>query len=461
VKLYRSLICLFVLFACVFSQSSQPRTINDTIYIKEVVIQGNKRTDTDIVKHYLKIDTGMVFDSSLVTAAKKRLKSTDLFSKIDIITLIKPDGIHVYVILIEGLHYNVYDIGGEYYLYKYRHEEFWWRLRLGVEDMNFRGRMEVLRVHASIWDCRSLSVSWQKPLFPSLWYFSTSVYAEERPEDVRWIDHTSASLRLSIGRKFLSNSRAFLGVIPFYEKMIIYSYNADTTAVLKQSRHIKEVFTSLSSGTDFRDKKYDPESGFLMFHDLRTNSLYSGIVKSYYQYTGDFRFFFPFFFDDHKFASRLQIHMRNRNTGIYHPLQYGGDFSSLRGYFKNEFPHKIKINDALLFSFEYRFPILRFPPMKVPVLSHFSDLFSALEYRVDGALIFDYGRMAPSLGELFDPDGKIESGTGIGAGLRIMVPTIRKSAVIDVVWGEDPTTGRGDIHFIKSPTWHLYVDTFY
>lgn len=458
---YRFFLCLLFSVTCIFSQAVQSSPQKDTAIIKEVIIKGNNRTDTDVVKLFLKIDTGMVCDSALIADAKKRLKSTDLFSKFEIIPLPKPDGIHVYVILVERPPFNIYDLGGEYFLYKYRISDFWWRLRLGVEYTNFRGRMEVLRVHASIWDYRSLAVSWQKPLFPSKWYIGLSVAAEQRPEDARWIDHTSASARLSIGHRLLSNSRLFLNVIPFYEKMDIYKYNTDSTAVIKRSIHVREVFSSLSTSTDYRDRKYDPNSGFLLFHDFRTNALYSGIVKDYFQYSGDFRFFFPFFFTDHKFAARLQIISRNCNTGIYHPLQFGGDFSSLRGYFKNRFPQSIDIKDAFLFSTEYRFPILRFPPMKVPILNRFSDIFNSLEYRVDGALIFDYGRMSEKPGELVKLNGKIESGTGLGGGIRIMVPTIRKTAVIDFVWGEDPSSGRGKIRFDKSPYWHFYVDTFY
>ena len=103
---------LFFASAAAFSQDSVARSASDTLYIKEIIVQGNERTHADIIKYYLKIDTGMVFDTILLSDAKKRLNSTELFSKVDIISLAKSDGVHVYVILVEGFPYNVYDIGG-------------------------------------------------------------------------------------------------------------------------------------------------------------------------------------------------------------------------------------------------------------------------------------------------------------------------------------------------------------
>ncbi len=185
--------------------------------------------------------------------------------------------------------------------------------------------------------------------------------------------------------------------------------------------------------------------------------LYSGVASTFYQFTNDFRLFFPAF-SDQKIASRLLIQLRDKSVSDYHPLQYGGE-GSIRGYLRGEFPQKLIVNDAFVFSTEYRFPIFRFPPMRVPVLSNYSDIFRSLNYRLDGALIFDYGRMSSSIHDLVSINSSnIESGTGLGFGLRVMVPNMEKSASIDFVWGEDPSTSKNKIRFYKNPMLYLYVD---
>ena len=446
--------------------SSQNRldSVQQNIYIKEIQVQGNKRTSIEVVNHFLQLDTGMVFDSLLIEKAKKRLKSTDLFLKVDIITLIKNDGLYIYVILIEGLFFNVNDIGGEYHLYKYRRPQFWWRFHMGVEDKNFRGKMEVLRTQISFWDYRSISISWKKPLFPSPYFFSVGIGAEQRPEEAQWIDHSSISSRLLLGRNFSTHSNIYLGINPFYEKLKIQHYErllpSNDSVIKSTTNNIYEVFSSLSGTIDFRNDNFCTRSGFFLYSDIRTNALYSGSVVSFYQLTNDFNWYFPLFLKDHIIASRLLTQFRDKNTGYVHSLQYGGD-GSIRGYFRGELPRKKTIKDALIFSTEYRFPIYHFPLMRVPIFANYSDVFKSLNYNLDGALILDYGRMSQSLSDLFNINSDFESATGIGFGLRVMVPTLEKSANIDLVWGEDPKSGKGELRFARNPTWHLYVDLHY
>jgi len=50
---------------------------------------------------------------------------------------------------------------------------------------------------------------------------------------------------------------------------------------------------------------------------------------------------------------------------------------------------------------------------------------------------------------------------GIGGSLRVLVPSLQKTAVIDFVWPSDPRRPRGETRFVSKPTWHLYVDMVY
>ncbi|HMA64530.1 MAG: POTRA domain-containing protein [Fibrobacterota bacterium] len=468
--------CLFLLCMSLqaFTQDTSAITPGDSLTIREIVIQGNKRTDTSIVKHFLKIDTGIVFDSVKIAAARERLKSTDIFSKVDIIKLIKGDGVHLYVILVEGLAYNLYDIGGEYYLRKYGEETFWWRLHLGIEDKNFRGKMESLRLQASIWDWKSISAYWTKPLFPSPWYLSTGLTLEMAPGQWAKIDQSIISGRISVGRKVFSHSRVFLGVIPYHEKREKFTTIKDTvptadsfsvnsrkeTSVIR----IDELFSYLATGTDYRNTGFDPSKGWAFYSTFQTNALHPDMVTPYYQFVGDLRFYQPFIFTNHKFATRLQLHMRTKYTGEYHEMGYGAEGSSTRGYIRGQLPlnaSTLRARDAGFFSAEYKFMIYQFPPMDVPILWRVNNAFRNLDYRLDGALIFDYCRIAPSLEDLFSIDGTVQSGMGIGGSIRVLVPSLQKTAVLDLVWPSDPRRPRGETRFFTKPIWHLYVDMVY
>jgi outer membrane protein assembly factor BamA len=473
-RVFATYIFLLCMMLQAFGQDTTAITPGDSLTIREIVIQGNKRTDTSIVKYFLRIDTGTVYDSIKIAAARERLKSTDIFSKADIIKLVKGDGVHLYVILVEGLAYNLYDIGGEYYLRKYGEKSFWWRLHLGIEDKNFRGKMESLRLQASIWDWKSISAYWTKPLFPTPWYFSTGVTLEMAPGQWTKIDQSIISGRISVGRKAFSHSRIFAGLIPYHEKRERYAIIEDTTRIVDSliiNSHketsvvrIDELFSYLATGTDYRNVRFDPSKGWAFYSIFQTNALHPDIVTPYYQFVGDFRFYQPFIFSNHKFATRLQLHMRTKYTGEYHEMGYGAEGSSARGYIRGQLPlnaSTLRACDAGFFSAEYKFMIYQFPPMDVPILWRFNNAFRNLDYRLDGALIFDYCRIAPSLEDLLSIDGTVQSGMGVGGSLRVLVPNLQKTAVIDLVWPSDPRRPRGETRFITSPTWHLYVDMVY
>lgn len=459
-KIPFSLLLLFVFYATVNSKNYIDSINKKPVYIKDITIEGNKKTRIEVVNYFLQIDIGMIFDSSAVKKAKQRLLSSDLFLKVEILTLFKTDGAYLYVILNEGLFFNINDIGGEYYLRKYKKSQFWWTLHLGVENKNFRGKMEVLKTQISFWDSRSLSISWLKPLFPSDNFFSIGLGMDLHPEEARWVDHNNISGRFSFGHALSPQFKVYTSLSPLYDKTIKKSLLISTqndTSIFSSTAKLCELFTNLSTTLDFRDNNFDTRSGYYIFSDIKTNVFYSGIAPAFYQFTNDFRCYFPTF-SDHKIASRLLIQLRDKSVGDYHPLQYGGE-GSIRGYLRGEFPHSLIVSDAFVFSAEYRFPIFRFPTMRVPILSNYSDIFRALNYRLDGALIFDYGRMSTSIRDLVSiGTTNIESGTGLGFGLRVMVPNMEKSASIDFVWGKDPFSSKNNFRFYKNPLLYLYVN---
>ncbi|HMD68178.1 MAG TPA: hypothetical protein VKF42_04805, partial [Chitinivibrionales bacterium] len=149
--------------------------------IVEINYCGNRVTNPRMLRIYLGIDTGMVYDSVLIAAGKKRLMDTYLFSKVEVLRLQNPDGVHVWILVTEFF-YWIPTGGGDIIDGRYGDpKQVWYRLRLGVSLLNFRGLFETFSVNTSVWDDKLLSISWSKPFVPSPYYFGIGAAAEEYP----------------------------------------------------------------------------------------------------------------------------------------------------------------------------------------------------------------------------------------------------------------------------------------
>ena len=151
--------------------------------------------------------------------------------------------------------------------------------------------------------------------------------------------------------------------------------------------------------------------------------------------------------------------MRNRDGGWVHRIQLGGE-GTVRGYSRQALGNQFIANNCIMLSMEYRFPIFEFPAIRVPLLADYSDLFSFVRCRIDGALIFDYGRVSNDISEILSISGRaVQSGTAIGFGLRLMIPTFERSICADFVFGDNPYTEKLDFKLPGMP--HLYLDLFF
>lgn len=435
--------------------AAQPASGDDTI--TTLIISGNKITERSTVEFISGISVGMRFDSSLITDARTRLRRTDLFYKVDILSLRTTEGYRIYIILAEKFYILPYDLGGELYSRRYGREKRWWRLRVGMENVNFRGKAETLRIGCSIWDWRSVSASWTKPFLPSPWYFSVGAAIDKYPDEVFAIDHLAFRTTMTTGRKLPFNSLADLSVMPLIRRRLLHgpgNMGADTV-------RIYEAFSLLRWRTDYRNTVFDPSEGWYLALDMRTNALYNGIAPCYAQLSGDVRWYSRGLAPSHTVACRMTSTLRNRDAGVTHRLQLGGE-GTIRGYARSQFGLLFIANNSLTLSMEYRFPIMRFPDMDLFLLRQFNPAFSSISYRLDGALILDCGRVSTDFTSLVthSPD-KSENGTGLGAGLRIVTPTFERSVCFDLVWGTYPWSHDGYISFMKEPAWHFYLDMFF
>ncbi|MBN1577891.1 MAG: BamA/TamA family outer membrane protein [Chitinispirillaceae bacterium] len=406
---------------------------------------------------------GMRYDSLLLVKARRRLKETNLFFKVDLFSLKTGDGYRVYIILNEKFYLLPYDLGGEIFSYRYGKRETWVRGRLGMEYGNFRGKAEILRGGLSLWDWHSVSIGWYKPFLPSPYSFSFSVSADQLPDEVFPIDHSILRGTMAFGRKLPLSSRADISIMPLVRRRIMYDTNYITTGklIVTDTVRVYEAFSLLRWRTDFRDRFFDPTDGWLLAFDLRSNILHNKAAPRFLQLFSDVRWYNRGLFPSHTIACRLTSILRNTDAGETHRLQLGGE-GSIRGYARSQFGISFVANNSLTLSMEYRFPLIRFPDMDLYLLNQFNSVFSAISYRLDGALILDYGRVTATIDRLFSPlPDHVESGTGLGAGLRIVTPTFERSACFDLVWGTDKWSRHGNLVFIKKPMWHVYLDLFY
>lgn len=399
----------------------------------------------------------MPYDSAAIENAKRLLKNTGLFFKVDIFSLRGGDGYRIYIIVTEKFYLLPYDFGGELYSSRYGKPKRWWRLRIGMEYNNFRGKAEVLRVSASVFEWHSIGIGWYKPFLPSPWFFSFGVRADQMPDEVFLIDHSILRSSVTVGRKLPLRSKVNLSIMPMYRRRILY----DEALIVTDTIHVSEAFTMLQWHTDYRDRYFDPTRGWMLAVNAQTNALYNGIAPAYGQFSTDIRWYNQGFRPSHHLACRITSIARTNDAGETHRLQLGGE-GSVRGYARSQFGLTFIANNSLTLSMEYRFPIYQFPDMDLFLLSAISPVFSSIAYRIDGALIFDHGRVSTRFPDLFSPNPpKIETGTGLGFGLRAVTTTFERSVCFDLVWGTYPYAPRGSLYFMKKPVWHWYLDMYF
>ena len=454
IHLFIALFFLLTTASDIFSKAPEP---DESTIITSVIISGNKVTKTETVRYLSGIFAGMPFDSSAIENAKERLKNTGLFFKVDILSLRSSDGYRVYIILTEKFYLLPYDLGGELYGYRYGKPKRWWRLRVGLEYTNFRGKAEVLRTSFSVFEWHSFGIGWYKPFLPSPWFFSFGIRADQLPDEVFLIDHSILRSSLTAGRKLPLHSRVEFSLMPMYRRRILF----DTSLTATDTVRVSEAFSMLRWNTDYRDRYFDPTRGWMLTWDFRTNALYNGIAPAFGQFYTDFRWYNQGFLPSHRLACRFTSVARTNDAGITHRLQLGGE-GSVRGYARSQFGRYFVANNTMTVSMEYRFPIYQFPDMDLVLLNMISPVFSSISYRLDGALIIDHGRLSTRFLDLFSPNpSHIESGTGIGVGLRAVTPTFERSVCFDLVWGTWPWSPRGSISFMKQPMWHWYLDMYF
>ncbi len=454
------------------SQESPTVLLPDKIVA--ININGNHVTKSFLIQMYIGIDTGMVYDSAKIAQGKHRLLNTNLFSKVDIVPLRKTDGIHVYIIVTEFF-YLYPEGGGDLFFQKYGNDQMWWRLRLGLTLQNFRGMLESFSTRVSIWEDKSIAMSWSKPLVPSPYYFGIGAGVHDFPEFNYSRRRTIVNGRILVGRNIFNNSKIAVSLLPTFTQidsmLVVDTAKSDNDKVYiidnSNKKNLKELYTTVGWYTDHKNRSFDPTSGWSLSVDALTNAIYAGSYNRYFQVNSDFRFYHCGFFKSDRFAYRSQLTLRANDAGSYRGLYIGGE-GTIRGFGRDQFGMTAIMNDYAIITAEYRFPLFTTPAFdallsplcEMQLLSDYSTLMREFYLRFDGALVADAGHIFNSITSPIT--GPRENAGGAGFGIRAMMPTLRRSICFDVVWGVPGTSNPLPAsYFWKEPAFHLYIDMYY
>ncbi|MBN1127915.1 MAG: BamA/TamA family outer membrane protein [Chitinispirillaceae bacterium] len=423
--------------------------------IAHIFVNGNHVTKTEVIRLFLKLDTGMTYDHLQIREAKKRLMQTNLFAKVDLLPVVKTYGCDLHVVVCERGYLHIPLPGIYQYPYKYGKNNRWYCADAGVDIDNFGGQMERLRVSIRAWEWRTLGISWTKPLLPSRHFFGLGIHGDQRPDEFFSFDRSDLSGRLTLGTGLLAHSKISLNLMPMFRRAVLNESGE------KIPLDYYQAYGSINWSTDRREKPFDPSRGWILGLDTRTNYLYYDDNTPYVQQTTGFNLYLPGYFENAKFACRMAAVVRNRDAGYLNRLGIGGE-GSVRGYARNiigiglsEIP-----NNCIIMSAEYRFTLFTFFPIPVPfssIVAPFIGNHKTVSPRIDGAVIVDYGRIAPGITALLQTDrGYYQSGAGIGFGLRFIEPLLQLCGCMDVVFSDRVATGDFDLNPV--PGVHLYTN---
>jgi outer membrane protein assembly factor BamA len=472
--------------------------------ISAIRIYGNTTTRSETIRMMLYLKTGMAFDSILAQKSQRRLMATNLFSSVNIFPHISDDSLFLYVMVKEVWYLSIDDISGEWNTRKYGRNSVWWMLRLGVAYANFLGRMETLRARFSIWESRSLSLSWSKPLLPSPLFFGIGAGISDGPDrSIPW-RRKAISGGLTLGTSLWEGSRIYCSFSPAYRLMsyrgielpasiagdsvlthqwaLVHKEYVDKSLRDELADTVfREAIVSGGWSTDHRATSFDTRSGWCW--GLSASSNYPLPYDRDYRYVqidADAKAYHRGIWASNTVAYWLRTTLRSADAGTFRQLFAGGD-GSIRGFGNDNLPMLFSANNRLVLSIEYRVPLWTTPGWDVPILSDYIPGFKDFHYRFDAAILADWGHLwyhyASPLETVSNPYYNAaepdtmkamripsviphyDDGAGLGVGLRVLFPTFRRSVCFDFAVGQRKDWVTMGVDY----SWgaYLYLDMYY
>jgi len=459
-----SIASLFAICGLITAAAEPPPSGDTTVFIRGIEIYGNVTTRPEILQIFFDFAVGDTLDTAKLAATRARLLRTELYEKVDIFPHMRDGGAHIFIVLKEAVRVSL-NGGASYYTYRHGREDLWFTVDADAVLYNFRGRLEEISLGGALWDKRSASLYWYKPFLSVPYYISAAAGVSHYPDEALPVNYLDAAVKTVVGRNAGRHSQAYISVTPIYRHRSIVESKLEIPDSIDfrdridfiEKSNFYEVFGAAGFVTDFRARRFDPRSGWLLNSEIRTNYPYKGVNTPFVQLRSEYRRYQPLLFDDVA-ALRVVLTLRDTYADAYHRLTYGST-GSLRGYYEQALGWRFTANSSILASIKYHKPLWKTPPLPFPVLGAVYGGRNEITYRIDATLIADYALLFHEPVGALTFSGSRESGIGLGFGTRIAVPEIRQSGCIDFVFGRREDADSGGVAW--KPMLHIYFDLFY
>ncbi len=427
------LILLLILNLSVLSfasgNNSPSRPVTKSVIIKNVIIKGNTKTSSLLIRKVIKVNFGDTISLADIKRIKGRLVELGVFNSVNIYLDKTATGNDLFVFVEEGL--NILPILSPHlYEKKYGKDEIWYSLSTSIYWSNFRGKKEFFWVSAEGWDKKTLGIGWKQSftynLSPYYRWFSASV--SSRPSQYFNYNTRQLYANFGIGRKINEN-------IGTYIHSGIYHIRTDSLTEYYKDYNFPKIGFGFTY--DNRPSTFPYQKGVNISYSVDNYGL--GLAgkdieffQSRYSYCSYHNFLGNTFVVSTKGTKRF--------TKPPHIFRfYGGGEGSVRGYESGN----LSGDNKLVGRLEYRFHVWNSYPVNIPYLSYYKPAFSNMSGLIELALFFDSG----IYWDTYVPITNVSPEYAYGLGLRFYLPLLKRSAVVDLARNKDQK--------IKL---HLYLD---
>jgi outer membrane protein assembly factor BamA len=325
----------------------------DSLTLKEIVIEGNSRTDRQLILNEMNLQVGQVFDREMMNQVWIMLEDIGYFAFVDMeFDDSSGDGVVLNVYVEEDMTMAY----GPLVRYSRRHK---YMLGAWLEETNLRGKGETLRLDLTGLYIQRGEAAWTKPWLLGVrgLDLKLSLLGEKsnfvyRPTD-QYLGWGDAEIRWN----FLGNLYVSSGLNYGQSKYRDDYYWTDPVSgvsVFHQNGTVSHLATRAVLGFDSRDNPWYPSRGIMA--EVQAQHWASDDFNSYTAITGDVRLFAPMPMGKHVLAVRAWGRRTDGRSHLENTLFLGGP-ETIRGY---QFGG-LEGDEGYLLSVEYRIPLFMMP----------------------------------------------------------------------------------------------------
>ncbi len=329
-----------------------PGSSQDAV-LREIVIQGNTRTDRTLILREMDLQIGQPFDRQLMDQAWITLEDVGYFAFVDMEYDDSDErGIVLRIEVVEDLTMAY----GPLLRYSRRHK---YQLGAWLEETNLRGQGETLRLNLTGLYIQRGEVAWTRP-----WLFGVRGLELELGVTGELSNVVYRPTQQRLGREHLDLRWNFLGDLYLAAGLNFHQINyrddywwddpVTGAAVFHQAGTVSQWASQATVGFDSRDNPWYPSGGVLA--EVQFKHWNSGDFDPYTEALGDVRLFIPSPLGKHILALHAWGRRTDGRSHLDNSLFFGGP-ETIRGY---RFAG-LEGDEGYLLSAEYRIPLFMMP----------------------------------------------------------------------------------------------------